>query len=263
MEYKKVNDVIYVPIESIDPNPYQPRKVFSKPEIEQLAESIKSYGVIQPISLRRDGERFQLIIGERRLRASQAAELTHIPAIVVDVDNEDSAVAALVENILRVDLSFLEEAEAIRKLMDLHDLSQVELSKRLGMSQSTISNKLRVLMLPDAVKIKLTEGKLTERHARALLRLPDEKSMNKILDRVLEGALSVKQTEQMIESLILRNQKKRNVIRRSQMKSAISYKVYLNTVRQAYSTMNASNPLISIEENDEDDKIVVKICIPK
>lgn len=263
MELKKVNEVIYVPLSLIDANPYQPRKVFSKEHIDQLAASIKSYGVIQPISLRKNGERYELIIGERRFRASQVAEMTHIPAIVVDVDNEDSAVAALVENILRVDLSFLEEAEAIRKLMDIHNLNQIELSKRLGMSQSTLSNKLRVLMLPDQIKIKLTESFLTERHARALLKLDDESIMRKVLEKVVEGSWSVKKTEEYIEQLIVKSQKKRRLQKRSQMKTAISYKVYLNTVKQTYKTMIASNPEIAMEEDETDDCIVVKIVIPK
>lgn len=263
METRKINDVMYVAISEIEVNPFQPRKIFDETEIEKLAESIKSYGVVQPVSLRRKNDRYELIIGERRLRASVKAGMTHIPAVIVDVDDEDSAAVALIENILRVDLNFIEEAESIRRLMDIHGLSQTELSKRLGMSQSSISNKIRVLALPEDVKAQISDHHLTERHGRALLRLDTDKDMNQVLKKVISDGLNVKKTEELVERKLLNGERKRRKDKRINFKSAINYKVYLNTIKQAYSAVSEANPSVSFEERETEDMIEVVIKIPK
>lgn len=263
MSLTKINEVVYIPIDMIDVNPHQPRKNFNDEDIEKLADSIKSYGVLQPVSVRKINDRYELIIGERRTRASVRAGVTHVPAIVVEVDDEDSAVAALIENVLRVDLSFLEEAEAMKNLLDQHGVSQTELSKTFGLSQSAISNKIRVLNLPDKIKIRLAESKLSERHARALLRVSGEDEMNSIVDRIVEDGLSVKKTEELIERRIRQNEDIRRKERSKNIKSSINYKIYANTIRNAFNTVNESNPTVSLHESEYDDYYEMIVRIPK
>jgi ParB family transcriptional regulator, chromosome partitioning protein len=263
MNLTKINEVVYIPLDKIEVNPFQPRKHFGDEDIDKLANSIEQYGVLQPISVRRDGDRYQLIIGERRTRASIKAGLTHIPAILVDVEDNDSAVAALIENLLRVDLNFLEEAEAIIKLMEEHGLSQTELSKTLGMSQSSISNKIRVFGLPDEVKIRISEGRLSERHARALLKLSDVSEMVRMVDRIVEEGLSVKRTEELIDRKLRSDDDAKKRDRMKRAKTSISYRIYANTIRQAFDAVSESNPKISIDEVETDDYFEMTVRIPK
>ena len=172
MEEKKVMEI---PIDSIVPNPYQPRRVFSQSALEELSESIKVYGILQPITVRNKGnEEYELVAGERRLRASKLAGLATIPAIINNMSDESSAVLALLENLQREDLNFIEEAMGYENLIKEHSFTQQQLAGKLGKNQSTIANKLRILRLPTDIKIKLVENGLTERHARALLKLPEE-----------------------------------------------------------------------------------------
>jgi ParB family chromosome partitioning protein len=164
------SEIKYIPIDSIKPNPYQPRKDFNKKALEELSQSIKTYGVIQPISVRKlQDNSYELVAGERRLRASELANLKEIPAIIVDYRDKESAMIALIENLQREDLNFIEEAEGYRNLIEDHGFTQQELAEKIGKSQSTIANKLRLLKLPDDIKRDLIEHNLTERHGRALL----------------------------------------------------------------------------------------------
>ena len=166
--------VSYVPVEEIVPGPLQPRQRISLEGLEELRDSIAQHGVLQPLTVRQKGERFELIAGERRLRAARMAGLQEVPCIVMDVDMEDSGVIALIENIQRRDLDFIEEAEGIRQLVRLFGLSQEQVARRLGKSQSAVANKLRLLRLPRDVLERLRDVGMGERHARALLRLEDE-----------------------------------------------------------------------------------------
>ncbi|UZQ83009.1 ParB/RepB/Spo0J family partition protein [Thermoanaerobacter sp. RKWS2] len=177
----KMQEISYLPIDSIRPSPYQPRKTFDIKNLQELSESIKVYGVLQPITVRMVGNNsYELVAGERRLKASKLAGLTEIPAIIVNAQDEDAAVLALIENLQREDLNFIEEAEGYYNLINDHHLTQEQLAKMLGKSQSTIANKLRILKLSKEIKEKLLENDLTERHARALLRLPDEELQKKL-----------------------------------------------------------------------------------
>lgn len=238
-----LKNITYVPIECIRPNPYQPRKQFNKIPMEELCKSIKEYGVIQPISVRRiSGNMYELIAGERRLRASKMAELNEIPVIIVDVNDNDSAVLALIENLQREDLSYMEEAEGYNNLINDHGLTQEELAQKIGKSQSTIANKIRLLKLPPIVKKILSDNNLTERHARALLKLHDEQLQLKVLKHVCENGLNVKKTEDLIERAIEKyTERQREKKRKPQLTRAIKdIRIFVNTIKQAIELMKKS-----------------------
>ena len=194
-EEKKFN-VLNLPINSIRPNPYQPRQKMDKESLKDLCESIKRYGLMQPILVRQiNGNDFELIAGERRLRACRMAELELIPSIVVRAGGTDSAVMALIENIQRENLGYIEEAEAFCSLISEHGITQEELAFRLGKNQSTIANKIRILKLSPEVRRLLSENNLSERHARALLRLPDDSMRDEVLTEIIVKGLNVADTE--------------------------------------------------------------------
>ena len=196
-----------IPIDSIVINPDQPRKTFSDQELEELCSSIREFGVIQPVIVKKAGSRYMLIAGERRIRASMLAGLEKVPAIIRDADEKDMAFIALIENVQRENLNYIEEAAAYKRLMDEYGLTQSEIAKRVGKQQSTISNKIRLLSLPEEIQIALTENQLSERHARALLRLPDSKQRKLILDRIIEHSLNVRQSEKLIDDFLKRRRR--------------------------------------------------------
>ncbi len=255
------SQVIQIPVDEIVANPYQPRKIFSEEELADLAESIKHMGLIQPITVRKADERYEIIVGERRFRAVKIAGMTHIPAIVVTITDEQSAVLALIENIQRQDLNFIEEAEALSMLLENHGFTQRELAERIGKKQSTVSNKLRVLTLPDDVKDLLVTNDLTERHGRALLKLSDEADIRKVIKAVIKNQLTVKATEKLIESLLhdeMHQEEKKQNIRYS-----INYRIYVNTVKQAYETILNTGAKVKYTEKDKGEFIEVTVRIPK
>ena len=196
--------IVYIPIKAIRTNPYQPRRVFNEQLLEELANSIKQYGVLQPISVRRlDDKNFELIAGERRLKACTMAGLNRIPAIICEFHNQDSAVVALIENIQRCDLTYMEEAEAYNKLLKDYGITQSQLAQKVGKTQSTIANKIRLLKLPQLVRDIIKDNDLTERHARALLRLEDADMQLEALNAVLEGELNVSDTDKLIDKMLM------------------------------------------------------------
>lgn len=257
-------DIKYLAIDSIKPNPYQPRKTFGKLALEELSQSIKAYGVIQPISVRKIGDdNYELVAGERRLRASKLAELNEIPAIIINLRDQDSAVLAIIENLQREDLNFIEESEGYANLINDHGFTQHELAEKVGKNQSTIANKLRILRLSDEVKVLLLEHNLTERHARALLKLPDEELQLKILDRVIKNDLNVKKTEKLIKDTleeIARGEVPQN---KQNIKSAIPFRIYINTIKNAYNAIKDSGIDVKYEQKDMGDFIEVSVKIPK
>lgn len=257
------NKVTYLSIESIKPNPYQPRKFFSQESLEELSSSIKSYGVIQPISVRLREEEYELIAGERRLKASKLAGLDVIPAIIVEMSDEDSAVVALIENLQRDDLNFIEEAEGYHRLVSEHGFTQQELAEKVGKNQSTIANKLRILKLPDEIKGILIENKLTERHGRALLKLPDEETQKEILKIVIKKDLNVKQTERLIKDKLEEINTLAEPERRQSIKSALNFRIYLNTLKNAYNAIRDTGLDAQYSQADKGDYIEVVVKIPK
>jgi ParB family chromosome partitioning protein len=189
-------------VDAIRPNPYQPRRTFSEESIDELSSSIEQYGLINPISVRKLGTGYELIAGERRLRAVRRLGMTHINAIVVQAKEQDSAVIAMIENLQRENLHFLEEAEGYQRLIRNHGLTQDELAKKLGKNQSTVANRLRLLRLSPSVRKAIVIGRLTERHARALLRIPEEAMQLKIITIVCNMRLSVASTEELVQKTI-------------------------------------------------------------
>lgn len=253
--------VVQIPVNLIIPNPAQPRKVFTEEELEELTNSIKEYGVLQPLLVKKgEGRRFILIAGERRLRASKLAGLQRVPVIIKDLDEPEAALIALVENVQREDLNFLEEARAYKKLMEEFNLTQGEIAKRVSKRQSTISNKIRILTLPEELQEMLLNSKLTERHARALLKLNDENDRKKILKRVIDNNLNVKQTEKLIDDLLAGREK---AYRKKNKINYISYKIYLNTIRKAFNQIKNVEKNARFIENDQGEFMEVKILIPK
>ena len=219
-----------IPHQIIMPNPHQPRLRFDYDQLEGLASSIRSSGMLQPINVRRtDSGEYELISGERRLRAARMVGLTKIPCVIMNVSDTQSALFAIIENIQRQDLDFFEEAMAIERLMTDHGLTQNEISKKLGKAQSTLSNKLRLLRLPEEMRDKITYAGLSERHARALLTLPDNLTRGRILDIIIERHLTVVEAEKLINDT-KRRKKNKNV---PQTKAYKDMRIFLNTLNHA------------------------------
>lgn len=253
--------VVQVPLNLIVPNPDQPRKYFTDDELKELTQSIKNYGVLQPLLVKRNGlKSFFLIAGERRYRAAKLAGLERVPVLIKEFSEKDASIIALVENVQRADLSFLEEARAYKKLMDDYHLTQGEISERVSKKQSTISNKIRILSLPEELQELIAEHNLTERHARALLKLKDEVDRKKVAQRIIQHGLNVKQTEKLIED-ILSNQEKAD--RKQRQINYFSYKIYLNTIRKAFNQVKNVEKGAEFSQSDEGDFLEVKIRIPK
>lgn len=264
-KYKKHNEVLLLPARLIQPNPHQPRKNFNWDDLEGLAESIHYNGLIQPITVRKkENGKYELISGERRLRACKMAGLSLIPSIVIEADDDKSAVLAIVENLQREDLHFFEEAMAIESLIKGFGYSQEEVARKLGKSQSALSNKLRILRLPDEIRYSVMLYGLTERHARALLRLPSISLMEEALDVIAEQGLTVNATEQLITEML-----NKNVLNKEQKgKKVMVFKdvrIFINTLNHAVSTMRKSGINATAEKNETDKYIeyIVKINKPE
>lgn len=258
------SEIKYIPIADIKPNPYQPRRDFNKKALEELSQSIKSYGVIQPISVRKIKDNsYELIAGERRLRASQLAELDKIPAIVVEYRDKDSALIALMENLQREDLNFIEEAEGYHNLIVDHGFTQQEIAEKIGKNQSTIANKLRLLKLPEDIKRDLIEHNLTERHGRALLKLTDDDLRRKVLDKVIKNELNVKKTEALVDGILYDLTKRDEKVSKQNIKSLINIRIYLNTIKKAYSAIKDTGVKAEYKEVDKGDHVEVVVKIPK
>ena len=259
-EFKSVE---MINLESIVPNKHQPRKVFQEEALIELTYSIQSYGIIQPISLKKNSdEEYEIIAGERRFRAAQLAGMEAIPSLVIDVDENDSAALALIENLQREDLNFIEEAESFRNLMDIYEITQVELADKIGKNQSTIANKLRVLKLPEVLKAHLVDHNLTERHGRALLKLKDEELQNNVVNKIIKNKLTVKETEKLIDDIIKKYNNKKVKDKRL-IKNFINYRIYVNTIKHAYNEIKKTGVPAEFEQNDFDEYIELKVKIPK
>ncbi|GIM28975.1 nucleoid occlusion protein [Clostridium polyendosporum] len=228
-------DVIEITVDKIIPNTYQPRKSFNKEALEELSESMKTYGIIQPLTVRKRGEVFELVAGERRLRAAKIADLTTVPCTVVDITDSQSAQVALLENLQRENLNFIEEAEAYYNLIQDHHLTQEQLALRLGKKQSTIVNKLRLLKLSLEVRKLCLDNNLSERHAKAVLSLPTEKLQLKILRKVIKEGINIKNTDMLVNKEILKlNGKQLVKDERRKITGVFSAKIYVNSIKQMF-----------------------------
>ena len=252
--------VLHIPLSKIVPNPYQPRKEFESEALSELADSIRQYGVLQPLLVAPGkDDTYILIAGERRLRASTMAGLGTVPVIVSEYTSQQIAEIALIENLQRKDLHYLEEAEGYEKLVNTFHLTQESMAIRVGKKQSTIANKLRLLRLPGSVRKKLHDSDLTERHARILLKLENEDLQKAVLQKVLKGHLNVRQTEALVEKTLkeagkLNQKKPRFVI-------VNDVRIYLNSIKEIMETVKTSGIPSSMEQEMDGDDVVVTLRI--
>ena len=248
-----------LPIERISPNPRQPRRHFPEQPLRELAESIREHGVLQPLSVEKTPGGYILVAGERRLRAAGLAGLTHVPCILVKVTSQDSALLALVENLQRSDLHYLEEAAAISRLISTYGMSQEEAAKRLGRSQPAVANKLRLLRLSPACCELLRKYNLTERHARALLRLEGDDARLAALRHIGEKQLTVAASEEYIESLLQKKQRKS----KKPLYIIKDVRLFLNSVDRGMESIRRAGVDARFDRRDSDDEITITIQIPK
>ncbi|MBN9654368.1 nucleoid occlusion protein [Halobacillus sp. GSS1] len=255
------DEVVQVPVERVQPNRYQPRAIFNNEKISELAQTIHTHGMIQPIVLRRlNEEEYELIAGERRWRAVQSLGWETVPAIIREMNDSQTASVALIENLQREELTVIEEAVAYAKLLELHQITQEALAQRLGKSQSTIANKLRLLKLPESVQQAVMDKKITERHARALIALKEEEQQEKILAEIIEKQLNVKQTEERIAKLNDPSPKKKKPKMKGVNKDM---RIAMNTIRQSLTMVTDTGIDLETDEEDHDDYYQITIKIPK
>lgn len=250
-----------IPIAKIITNPSQPRKRFDSSELCSLADSIKENGIIQPLILRRTASAFVLIAGERRLRAAKIAGLREVPAIVTEHSTRDSAVVALIENLQRQDLSIFEEAHAISSLIREWGLTQEEAARRLGMSQPSLANKMRILRLTQREQRLIEENDLTERHARAMIRIDDPEDRGKVLEAVIKNGLNVRRTEELIEKILNPEKEAPKPIRKGIVPRDI--RLFINTIDHAVSTMLTAGIEARSTKKETEDYIECIVRIPK
>ena len=252
--YMETGRVVFLPARSIRPNPAQPRKIFRQEALTELSDSIRQHGILQPLSVRRVENGYELIAGERRLRAAQMAGLTDIPCIIMQMDDRESGTAAMVENLQRQDLDFVEEAMGISQLIGHYRMSQEQVARLLGKSQSAIANKLRILRHSTDVLNALREGNLTERHARALLKLGSEEEKLAAIREIVRQGMSVARAEKYIEALIAKKE---------EQPAKANVGAFLNSLTQSLQKIQLSGiPAVS-ERRETDSQIVLTITIPK
>ncbi len=252
--------VLDLPCGEIRPNPHQPRQEFTPEELVELALSISQVGVLQPLSVRRTAAGWELIAGERRLRAAELAGLTCVPCLPVEADDDSSALLALIENLQRKDLDVWEEASALRRLIDCHHISQEEAARRIGKSQSAVANKLRLLKLPQDVIDTLRAERLTERHARALLRLEGPELQRSALEHIVKQQLNVAQAEAYIDRLLQKAAAPRKAVPVYRIRDV---RLFLNTVKKSLAVMRSAGVNACCGHEETDSEITLTIHIPK
>jgi len=256
-----------IDITLIDPNPNQPRRTFDEDSLKELAESIRQVGLIQPLLVRKNGGRYELVAGERRLRASKMIGLTKVECIVQkDMREERSAMVALIENLQREDLHFIEEAECYASLLEIYGLTQEELAERLGKSQSFIANKLRLLKLSPAVQIALSEASLTERHARALLQLRDEALQLSAIEKIGEKGMSVKETEAFVEKTLNSRFDAREAGAKPRpliLRMVKDYRLFMNSINASVNQLREAGMVVLVEQSDRPDGVDIAIHVTR
>jgi len=254
--------IVYLQTADILPNPQQPRKTFEPNAMRELAGSIKRYGILQPLSVRRRGGGYELVSGERRLRAAKLVGLKEVPCIILDVDSQESSILALVENLQRKDLDFIEEAEGLHRLVSIHGYRQEEVARMVGLSQSAVSNKLRILKLSPELLLMIRDTGLTERHARALLRLEEEQDRVEVFEEIIKKNLNVSNTEAFIDAYIQKKGRKKDVPQKP-VYVLKDVRLFLNTVTRGMSLMQQSGIAAHIGRDENEREIILTIKIPK
>ncbi len=257
-ELPRQHAVLYLPVGKIRPNPHQPRKVFDREELQQLADSVSLYGILQPLTVRQKDGTWELIAGERRLRAARMAGMTEVPCLVVEAGEESSSMLALIENLQRKDLDYIEQAQGIARLMDLFGMSQEQAAARLGKSQSAVANKLRLLRHPPELLEVLRERGLSERHARALLRVSDPNARMPLALRAAEEGWSVAKLEQYLDKV--QERAPRFVWKTALLKDA---RLLLNSVEHTLANARAAGLGVIGRREETDTEIVLTIRLPK
>ena len=254
----KNEKISFISQDKIFPNPQQPRRSFDEETLKSLARSIESYGLLQPISVRRAKNDYELVAGERRLRACRMIGLDKIPCIIIDTKPQTAGALALVENLQRQELNCFDEAEGIKKLIENYNLTQEQVASQLGMSQSAVANKLRILRYNDIARLMMMQYCFTERHARALLKLPPETDLLQIIETVGRKGYSVAQTEQLVLTL-LKPQKpvhtKKYVIK--------DMRIFTNTINKALTVLRSSGLNCEADKIENEDSIIYTIRVPK
>ena len=253
--------VRYIPINAVRPNPQQPRRSFDETALRELADSISAYGILQPLTVRDRGGVYELVAGERRLRAARIAGLREVPCLIAEVGEEDAALLALIENLQRRDLDYMEEAAAIARLIRRYGLSQQQAAEQLGKSQPTIANKLRLLRLSAPVIDCLRQYGLTERHARTLLRLTDPEQQLAAAQHIGKLGLNVAQTEQYIDRLTAEN--RTEPPRRRPTYVIKDVRLFLNSVERGVRLMQSAGVGAEVGRRDTEEEILLTIHIPK
>lgn len=259
-KYKIGGQIILIPQEDIYPNPNQPRSRFDFDELEGLAQSIRQNGIIQPIAVRVNASgNYELISGERRLRASRLVGISLIPCIIMEASDEKSALFALIENMQRSDLGFFEEASAIEKLIVDFNMSRDDVCRKLGKAAPTISNKLRLLKLPEDVRLKITQEGLTERHARALLRLLTRAQLDRALSIISDKRLNVAESEKLIDQILSADKSSK----KPTVKLFKDVRIFVNTLNHAVDTMRRAGIEADSAKSETDEYIEYIVRIPK
>ena len=260
-----LEEVVNIAIEKIIPNRYQPRTVFDEAKIEELARTIHTHGVIQPIVIRKmDDEKYEIIAGERRFRAMSKLQWSEVPAIIRNLSDKETASIALIENLQREELTAIEEAVAYQKLLKLHELTQEALAQRLGKGQSTVANKLRLLKLPEEVQEAILKKELSERHARALMQIKDKETQIQLMNMTIENHWNVKQLEQKVEEIINPPMKEdKKAIKPKRKAVSKDVRIALNTIKQSLSMVTKSGINIKTEEEDMEEFYQITVRIPK
>ncbi len=252
-------------IAAISPNPFQPRKAFNEEGLQDLAASVREHGIIQPLLVRRTAGGYELIAGERRLRAAKLAGLANVPAIVRDLGDREMAELAIIENLQREDLHYLEEAEGFQHLLANFGLTQEELARRVGKNQSTIANKLRLLRLAPDVRGELVAANLTERHARALLKLEDPAKQKEALAIIKQNALNVREAEDLVEGVLddISREMAKKAPRQNVVKIIRDVRIFLNTINTVVGEMKKSGLKVKVSQTQDDEFININLKIPK
>ena len=254
--------IIYVPVTGISPCPMQPRKIFDDSSLKELCESIKSYGILNPLTVRMKNGSYELIAGERRLRAAKLAGLKEVPCIVMDISMEDAGLIALIENLQRRDLDFVEEATGLNQLITMFGMSQEEAARKIGKSQSAVANKLRLLRLPPDVLESLRKNGLTERHGRALLKLTNSNRQREVLQYIIENDLTVAASEDYIDMLLAEGEKEDKAApKRTFVLKDV--RVFLNTVTRGLELMKQGGIDAGIKRQETEEALILTISIPK
>lgn len=258
--------ILSLRVEDLAPNPVQPRRRFDEEELRELSESIRSYGILNPLTVRLRCGKYELVAGERRLRAAKLAGLKEVPCLLVDVDMQDAGLLALVENLQRKDLDFLEEAEGLQRLIRMFGMSQEEAARRIGKSQSAVANKLRLLKLPPDVLDALRQNGLSERHGRALLRLPDGESQRAALAVILENHMTVAAADAYIDALLSPPEEAPPPPEKKERRRTFVLKdvrLFLNTVTRSIDLMKQGGIDAGMKREETEDALILTISIPK